>query len=505
MSPVTARVISDWSSVPKSVSRCLEEITAVLFHFRRGQSLRTITSAGILYLTSICSFGQVKCGPPTYACASNSSDVVQLPNPLPYMGDPLHGVNTRWTEDILNGGYIRVTDADDDPYGQNSSFVLGDAGDTDWINGDSTLFLVQRVGGLAIVKTWNKATRMSGRTPITFLDSVIFDPGNPNVLWERSGLKIYKNLITDRSTWAIQRTLAFDFGADQNCLPNFGKVTWTGIWGISEDGSALTSAYSNTGAQETGVYIAVYYPRLDKCRVLQTETGQVTGDFGPIGPVTTDKRFTVHDAGQTPNHEYATVASNFCFDAEGNESQCTLFLIWETRTLNLRECGSWPVESPYCDGHGAAGFNGWAKGKHYVMHPYDSPDDLGISLMPFSLGPLDEHGSWPQIRGEPDQLPAFTFTTWVGNPQGPNTVPFQNELVGFDSNGSGEVYREGFNWNSGLSSNFSCQNGIGRVSPHGNFALVTSDGEGSFGSQTGPTCDLASGNCRCDIIAIPLR
>ena len=447
------------------------------------------------------------CGPPSYACAASSQEVMQLPKPMPAMGDPLHGVNAHWTDGGIFPGaeYIRVTDAGDDNPGSFGSFSMGDSGETSWVNADSTLFLVARAGGGYVIKTWDKVNKLAGRTPLVFRHEIAFDPQNPNLIWERAGTQIYQNLITSRSSWTVDRTLTFDFSADPKCLPNLGKPTWSGIFGISRDGGALLSAYSNRGPQETGVDVAVYYPGKG-CRVLNTETGEVTGDFGPTGKVVgTNLRFALHEAVQAPNPDYATMSSNRCFNADGSESKCTLYLVWETTSLNLRECGTWPFSHPYCDGHGTLGWNSWAKGGRYWLHPYDAPNNPDVNLIPFPIG-TDDHGSWPQILGKPDTLPAFAFTTKVKKPAGPNTIPFENEVVGFDPSGSGKIYREGFNWNSGWSSGFACQNAIGRVSWSGDLALLSTDGMGSFGSTSGSAeCDLESGDCRCEIIAIPLK
>lgn len=423
------------------------------------------------------------------------------------MGDPLHGVNARWTDGGVFAGaeYIRVTDANDDNPDRFGSLTMGDSGETSWINADSTLFFVVRTGGAYVVKTWDKVNRVAGRTPLLFRHEIAFDPLNPDLIWEREETQIYQTVITDRTNWTVERTLAFDFTASPNCLPNFGKPTWSGIFGISRDSGALVSAYSNRGAQESGVNVAVYFPGKG-CRALNTETGEVTGDFGPTGQVVgTTRRFALHEAGQTSNPAYSTMSSNRCFNADGSESRCVLYLVWETNSLNLRECGSWPSAYPYCDGHGSAGWNSWAKGGRYWLHPFDAPNSPGNPLIPFPLH-TDDHGSWPQILGQPDKLPAFAFTTKVKRPVGPNTIPFENEVVGFDASGSGRFYREGFNWNSGWSSSFACQNAIGRVSWSGDLALLSTDGEGSFGSTSGSAeCNLESGDCRCDVIAIPLK
>jgi hypothetical protein len=377
----------------------------------------------------------------------------------------------------------------------------------DWISADSTLFAFDQNGSRFTVKTWDKRHLVSGRTPLIFNDKISFDGSNDNLIWELNGTQIYSNTITSRSTWNVNRALAIDFSSSPNCLPGIGKPTWTGTFHVSLNGKAMATGFSTTGPQETGIYAVAYYPGKG-CRVLNTQTGMVTGDFGPTGQVTgATIRFSLHDAGQTPNDNFVHLSFNYCFNPDGSTYSCSGTLLWQSDSLNLLECGTWPFSAPYCDGHDAQGYNVLAQGKQYKLHPYAGPNSPTYDLTPTPIASgMDDHGSWPQWLGSPDTMPAFRFTTVTQNSSIVNEYPYENEVVGFAADGSGQVYREGFNWNSGWSSDFACANAIGRVSWKGDLALVVSDGWGAFGSTSGEnTCTLESGNCRCEIIAIPLK
>lgn len=423
------------------------------------------------------------------------------------MGDPLHGVNTHWTESVLGGNYVRLTDETDAPAGNPyASFSVGDGGNPGLTNAAADLFLFNTDGGLFKVKTLNLDTMQAAKTPFTFTDSVIFDSIDPDVIWEHKSSVLSRDQI-DRFTipWSLTKTKAFDFAADPKCLSGFGRITWSGTFTMSADGTAIGLGYSNSGGQETGTKVAIYFPGKG-CRVLDTKTGTVTGDFGPVGPITgTALRFALHESVQTPNPDYVRMSTNNCFQPDGTTKRCTAYFVWQTSTNKLTECGTLPPSPPFCDGHAVLGFNGAANSGPLWYRLYSNINARLYALMP-SHPQSDLHGSWPQSGAPPDSMPAFVFTTQVGRPQGPNTYPFENEVVGFSPDGKGVTYREGFNWNSGLSSKFSCQNAIGHVSWNGKVAILASDGEGSFGGLDGkPTCNLASGNCRCEIIGIKMR
>jgi len=88
---------------------------------------------------------------------------------------------------------------------------------------------------------------------------------------------------------------------------------------VSEIGEPLTTAaitigYPNTGFQGTGVYVVVYSVGKG-CSIMNTQTGQITCDWGQIGSMSTHDRFTLHDSFMTKSDGWAMLGRTKCLSS----------------------------------------------------------------------------------------------------------------------------------------------------------------------------------------------
>ena len=120
--------------------------------------------------------------------------------------------------------------------------------------------------------------------------------------------QVNKLVINDSgapSSWSMARSKLFNFNWDgstdgtstQNCLPAGYKTNWAGLWVPSYDDTSFTIAWSDDGQDgrpggscthspngtcTSGIFVTNFTVGKG-CRMLNTLSGQITGDWGPTG------------------------------------------------------------------------------------------------------------------------------------------------------------------------------------------------------------------------------
>jgi hypothetical protein len=117
---------------------------------------------------------------------------------------------------------------------------------------------------------------------------------NSQVLYVLTGGGVIQKYdFTNRTSPPSFQTV-FDFKAGGNCLAAKYSSTWSVDGGHSKDDLTFAAAFSNSGSQGTGVDVVIW--RVGSgCIHLNTQTGQVTGDFGETGTINLADRFTIHN------------------------------------------------------------------------------------------------------------------------------------------------------------------------------------------------------------------
>ena len=462
----------------------------------------------------VSSSGRV-CGPPAYDCSRTDFNVAQIPSSIPNVGN-LTGANTIVTDPDFGNRVVRITDWNTDPglQASNRSFVSAASGSADenlW-NLDSSMFVLQSLGAASYPYTFDPPTLQATRMYVSSDPSAggmkLGSPGiwsrvDPNVLYTpgETGTVINKYDFSDRINPPSPQQV-YDFTSSRNCLPAGFQETWKSKGGVSVGDAVFAMGYSNTGAQGTGVY-AVAYKAGSGCTALNTQTGQVWGDWGAKGSINIADRWLIHNVKISKDGNWLIIATAGCLMSHCSEGP----YFWQIGTTNVSSCGDGKNGGQRCTGHWTEGYSHWINnydGGRYVSRPLSDPTAFNelTAIVPTGIrDPLDQHGSWNNADPS-DSLPFF-LTYWSLTTPFPG--PWYNEIVGQAPDGSGKVWRFAHSFITGKSQIFSTQYGIGSVSQDGRFFIFSSDWMGALGSQSGsPTCSVGN-DCRGDVFVLELR
>lgn len=450
------------------------------------------------------------CGPPAYQCSRTDFDIVQTPG-APDVGN-LSGANKVVTDPDFGNRIVRITDANTDtsPTFQNRTFVSSTSGSSDenlW-NIDSSLFIVQDEEANTYPFTFDATTMQASRMyassfPATnglrLSDGATWSRVNSNILYTYDGTAISTYDFTNRTTPPSPKPV-YDFTSSRNCLPAGFTETWEDRGGVSGDDSVFGMTFSNAGNQGTGVYVAVYKAG-SGCSLLNTQTGQVSGDWGSKGTINIPDRWTIHNAKISKDGNWMIVVATSCLS-----SSCMVNpYFWQIGTTNVSTCGM----GGNCGGHWTEGYTHWencdnSPMANQVIRSFYDPMVSTSLTHTFPAGittDLDQHQSWNNADPA-DSLPFFS-TTESGT--SPYPAPWYNEIIGLAADGSGTTWRFAHTFITHRSQNFSAEHAIGSVSQDGRFFMLSSDWMGELGSESGSaTCTIGT-NCRGDVFVVELR
>jgi putative Ig domain-containing protein len=450
------------------------------------------------------------CGPPTYPCSRTDLQVAPLPNLTPNVGN-LTGANTVITDPDFHNPIVRLTDANTNPHAKNVTFVASAGGSSNantW-NSDSTLVFVQDTNSTGYPMTFNPATLEAARMYISSFPQTggfttpqshfSWSRTNPNYLYVLGGTKILLYDFTNRNQPPSPR-LVYDFTSSQNCLARGFSPTWLNFGGISAGDTNFVVGLSNTGFQGTGTDVVVYTVGKG-CTHLNTQTGQVTSDWGQAGTITTSDRFTLHDSFSTLSSGWVILGSTTCLSSTCARGP----YFWQVGTTNVTAC----VAGQLCGGHWTVGHYHWANNDgdptqgQYHMRPFSDLNAFSpiISALPPGLAPgTDQHPSWNNADAN-DSVP-FVSSSWTR--MTPFTAAWQNEIMAISPTAN-NVTRFAHNFITAYSHRFDDKEAIGQVSQDGRFFIFSSDWMGTLGSESGSsTCTIGT-DCRGDVFVVQLN
>ncbi len=465
--------------------------------------------------TLTVSTGGDSCGPPTYRCSRTDTAVVQIPSQVPAVGN-LYGANKIVTDPDFSNRIVRITDWNTDPAAQtnNRSYVSATSGSADenlW-NTDSTMFVVQALGTTGYPYTFDPATMQAQRMYVSSNASHggFTLPGGG--MWSRvsahllytvgdSTPTISKYDFSDRTN-APSPQPVYDFRSSANCLPAGFTQSWKTKGGVSAGDAVFGMGYSNTGTQDTGAY-AVVYKVGSGCSVLNTQTGQVWGDWGAKGSIDIPDRWTIHNVKISKDGNWLVITAANCLIAACSYSP----YFWEVGTTHVTSCGDGLTSGQRCGGHFTEGYSHWVNTYDaglYTTRPFSDPRAIFYLTPNRPAGvqdPLDEHASWN--NADPADSYPFFLSYWSLTTPFPG--PWYNEITGLAPDGSGKVWRFAHSFITTKSQIFSTQYAIGSVSQDGRFFILSSDWMGTLGSQSGnPSCTVGT-DCRGDVFVIELK
>jgi len=458
--------------------------------------------------------------------------VAKLPEPVPNVGG-VRGEGTIITDPDFGTEIIRVTDVDTDPHlkicaAQHSycftSFVTAGGGSAYanvW-NTNDTMFEVTSTVGTTYVLGWDPehltvsrpfSNLYPARGGLSFpFTGLQWSRMNPNWIYGVRNTRLLKFDLTDRSKAPVAQVV-FDFAAAKNCLPTGFTSTWHSAMNVGAADQTFSIAFSNSGGQETGIYVAVYKVG-SGCSLLNTATGKVTGNWGQVGIINVPYRFTLHNISGSRNNSQLLLSHNKCTSIISCPPRP---YFWRAGTTSIQIC---PVGG-LCTGHWVDGFTHWINndgdpvlGASHIR-PYTQVTKISLITPLIDMSqvavPFDQHMSWNNNKGT-DTVPYYSISasiTEAGAPIFPFPAAWYDEGLIFPFDGSG-VRREHHTFTSGRNQRFNAKWAIGQISQTGRFSIFTSDWMNTLGCENGSSgpCTVGSMNghgYRADVFVVELK
>jgi hypothetical protein len=488
----------------------------------QDSALQTASAALSLLVTTATS-----CGPPTYNCSR--TDLIPAPNPAvpPQVGPNtctvgslntcgnLTGANTIVTDPDFGNRIVRATDSTSGCGGTCTTNNSGAAGAQAW-NQNSTMFVTGTTNGGALLFGFNpttmQVTKLSGLPSNNGGFGYIWSWLNPNILYALNRTTIVKFDLTGYASGALPApTTVFDFNS-ANCLqadPNWNAnpvVTWKGQFQSSKDDVNFAAPLSNAGQQGTGFFTVVYTVG-SGCRVLDSKSGTVFGQWGSTGAISIPDRWTVHANAISKSGAYDGVGYNNCLSTSCSGTSNGYF--WQIATTTV----TFPTGC--VSGHESFGYDHWVNNagcNHYGQDTIRALANPGLSSnlitnFPSAMvTPFDQHFSWQNVDvAETYPIISSTWTTVF-----PFPAAWYNEVIATFPTGSlgvpaGTVKRFAHTFITARSQRFITNQAIGQLSPDGRFYVVASDWLGTLGSESGSTTCTIGTNCRGDVFVVELK
>lgn len=478
--------------------------------FSKPKANRLTTAISVAASNPSAVAASTACGPPNY-CSRTDTSVVPYPNPLPNFGGLL-GTNTVAIDPDFHNPVLRFTDASLQGKFPNRSYFTGMGGSSDknvW-NADSTILVVTDTGNRHIPMRFDPVNfkqlgPLYPTNPPFYTASGVFSYSNPNHFYAFHNGRVSLLDFTNRSTPPTPQ-LIYDF---RNCgVPS--TITWQSTAGVDTTDTVFGIAYSTSGGQNTGIFVASYNSNTKTCTLLNTATGVVSSWPGGkvIGTVTsTPDRFIVHNV-VLKGASWMVVARAQLL--QGTPSGATAYA-WQMGTTTLTKL------VPQTGGHWAAGCGLWFNdpgmvGAYYLARPFSNPSTLDpIWTVPLSTcgtagnAPctIDFDAHPATYGGCADNAPVCT-STYMLNGQTNITMPYQNEIVCFSSDGTNRHWRFAHTYTSLISNNFYAAYAIGALSQDGRFYAWTTINGGAFGCTNG-TMNCTIPNRRSDVVVVKLQ
>jgi hypothetical protein len=279
--------------------------------------------------------------------------------------------------------------------------------------------------------------------------------------------------------------------------------------GVSADDQTFSVLLSTTAGQDSpgAVWVATWNPT-NGCRVWNIQTGAITGNGGTsMGTSTVIPATWAHNVRIAKGGQYLRVGTN-ALNAE---------YYWQINSLTVTVDNS-TNDPNYSSGHLATGTSHSVQNsggcgstltyhhQGHLIYPAASPLTktalFACNQAPASYGPLDWHQDWANANAS-DNNPVFASSF--------NTTGFavshawENEIVGFATDGSGTVYRFAHTYNTNLENHFMVQIAEMGVSQDGQWVAWASDWNGTLGDQSGATnCKTPPSSCRGDVFLMKL-
>jgi len=431
-----------------------------------------------------------QCAPPHY-CARTDRRVEPYPSNPPALaraGSIIHDPN-------FGSRILRVTEATTDPEHPGQSFHSPSSGEQNPWNATSTKFYVGDGSGGFFLFDFDPVTmtvRGRGKLRADWRSEPQFSFTQANILY---GIALQKPVF-EQYDLATGKTVQL---ADPSRCTKLKSSDYGYDVSVSVDDQRFMGVFGPRQDLSPVVYL---YDRKRGCRWYNTQTGDIGGQWGPVGKISIADRFNVHDARISKSGDFVEIVAAGRADSGP--------FIWEAGTMNVIPCLKGEIYQ--CLGHHALGYS-------HLINPTNRTHPADFVVRPLNdlkkvrhlvdnLPPVlplaewfDDHVSWNYINSE-DNTPACFSTYRLNNPAtlgAPLAVdgPWENEIDCVETDGQAStVWRFAHTYSSGKNGFWSTPRG--NVSLDGRFYMFTSDWQGELGQDR-------EKKSRTDVFIVELR
>ena len=424
------------------------------------------------------------CGYPNY-CARSDKKVEAYPKTPPDAGK----AGTIVTDPSFGSKILRVTDGNTDGQRPGQPFQTPSSAQQNTFNTNSTKFYVKESGGRIWVYDFDPSSMTAKIIPgfrVDWRGEPQFSFSRPDILYgvSKGTPELQEYDLAKGKVATIQKP--------SDCVKLNGADFASDVSVSSDDNRFMTVL----GPRQNDNYLVYVYDRKQGCRWLNTQTGEIGGQWGSKGTISSDMRFGIHDARISKGGDYVAIAGS----QRGP-------VIWEVATMNLTLCDGRPPMS--CGGHHAIGYSHMVNPsrRHHPMELLVRPlNDLSkvsvlVSDLPPTQGWYDKHLSWNNVNSS-DTNPACFSNYRDDNPITPAAAltvvgTWENEIDCVEMDGKGsKIWRFAHHFSTAKNGFWSTPRG--NVSQDGHFYMFTSDWEDTLGK--GP-----SGTYRTDVFIVELK
>ena len=408
------------------------------------------------------------CGPPNY-CARTDRKSDPYPEKPPAIG-PAASV---FTDPTFGSRIVRVTDETSDPKQAGRPLMTPSSAEQNSFNTDSTMFYVTTSGGSFVLYSFDPATMKARvvRSPqLNWGGEPQFSFSKPNILY---GINHRDTVFEQYDTSTGKVT---EVNAPAKCVKLDSQDSGHTVSASADDNRFMMTL----GPQQDKNYLVYVYDRTQGCRWLNTQTGEIGGQWGPKGTISVPDRFPIHNARMAKSGKFLYVTRG------GGGSPGHRWIVWEIDTMNVSVCAR------ACGGHHVMGYS------HIIGTSGQShPMDLWMRPLNNLEGPVpliggletghkiwfDSHFSWNNVNPE-DSAPVCFSTYQPTNPDTPGAAPvvsgpWENEIDCASTDGKDKVWRFAHTYSTARNGFWSSPRG--NVSQDGKFFMFTSDWEDQLG------------------------
>jgi hypothetical protein len=242
------------------------------------------------------------------------------------------------------------------------------------------------------------------------------------------------------------------------------------------------------GGPESGKdpFVVVYDKTLG-CRWYNTETGQIGGQWGPVGSAPSYPSYLIRHAYLSRSGKYVRIlVNNFGW------------YVWDVATLNVTACSN-RARGLDCGGYGVGGYNsfinslGITDGMDFGIRPFSNITRITPLIYPLGLQPQfgqEKHFTWSNARVS-DRVPVCV-SGYDYEGEIDITEPYDNEIMCVETDGAASTVWRFAHHRAVWQAPFFQTQPLGNVSDDGHFFLFTSGWDKQLGNnlQGAPRSDV---------------